>query len=132
MTAKAGRLFVLKKDGTIWAGLQENDLSEDTGAVEITSKDDSGNQTYGDFVGMRAGTMNASGIWKDDTFRAIAMAGTDSSKLLTDVTLEYADGATRTGNVVMTNYTATGAHDGAEIFSCTLQTSGAQTYTAAV
>ncbi|NQX95445.1 MAG: hypothetical protein HRT64_11110, partial [Erythrobacter sp.] len=57
-------------------------------------------------------------------------------KLLTDMTVEFADNggasnASLSGNFYLTSYQESGAFDGEVTYSLTLQSSGAWTYTAA-
>jgi len=76
--------------------------------------------------------MNVSGIWDDKVMRDAALTSTQSALLLTDITLDFADGGDISGNFFLASYDETGAHDGAVTFTATLQSSGAWTYNTAV
>ena len=52
--------------------------------------------------------------------------------LLTDITLDFADGGTISGNFYLASYEETGSHEDAVTFSASLQSSGSWTYTTAV
>ena len=73
--------------------------------------------------------MSISGAWTDKVVRDLALG---TSLLLTDITLDFADGGDIVGDFFLANYAETGAHDGEVTFTATLQSSGSWTYTTAV
>lgn len=131
MPAQKGRDLLVLKNAVAIAGLRETSVTADGSPVDITGKDDSGYRTLAEFSGMEALDLTASGVFKDDTLRDISFAGTGTSKLLTDITLEWGDGATLEGDFYLANYESAGNHDGEETYSVTLQSSGEWTYTSA-
>lgn len=126
--ADTGRDLLILKNAVAIAGAQENGVSVDNSPVDITSIGDGGFRTLADFAGMRALDISISGVWADKTLRDSALGAT---LLLTDITIEFADGGDIAGDFYLANYEETGAHDGAVTFTATLQSSGAWTYTAA-
>lgn len=131
MAASSGRLFTVSKNATVLAGLRENSLSFDGSPVDVTSKDDSGFRTLGSFAGMKSFEMSVSGVLSDAVLQDLALTP-GSSLLLTDVTMDFADGAELSGDVYFASFEVTGAHDGANEYTGTLQSSGQWSYTAAV
>jgi len=130
--AVSGRLFLVKKDGTAIAGAQTSSMSIDNSPVDITDKASGGWRELADFSGARSIDLAISGIWDDDTVRDLALASDDSGLLLTDVTLDFGDGASLSaGNFHLANYEETGEHSEAVTFTATLQSSGAITHTTA-
>lgn len=126
--ADTGRdLLILKNDVAI-AGAQENGITVDNSPVDITSIGDDGYRTLGDFAGMRTLDISISGVWTDKVIRDVALG---TSLLLTDITIDFADGGDLSGDFYLANYEETGAHDGAVTFTATLQSSGEWTYTTA-
>ncbi len=67
------------------------------------------------------------GVVKSDIFRAAYFAGT----FIDDMEIEYPDGAIIAGDFHMANYEETGPTEDALTFSCTFQSTGVVTYTAA-
>lgn len=126
--ADTGRDLLILKNAVAIAGAQENGVSVDNSPVDITSIGDGGYRTLADFAGMRTLDISISGVWADKTLRDSALGTT---LLLTDITIEFADGGDIAGDFYLANYEETGAHDGAVTFTATLQSSGAWTYTAA-
>jgi predicted secreted protein len=125
--ADTGRDLLILKNAVAIAGAQENGITIDNSPVDITSISDNGYRTLASFAGMRAIDISVSGVWSDNIVRAVAVG---ASPLLTDITIEFADGASISGNFYLANYEETGAHDGAVTFSSSLQSSGAWTYSA--
>lgn len=130
MAATSGRDFTISKNSSVLAGLRENGVSLDGSPVEVTDKTDSGFRTYGDFSGVRSFEISASGVLDDDIIQDIAF-DPDASLLLTDITIEYPDGASISGDVFLSSVEFTGAHDGENTYSLTIGSSGKWTYTAA-
>lgn len=132
MTAQPGRDFTVSKADTVIAGLRETSATANNEPVNITGKDDNGYRTMADFSGVESIDITATGVWKDDVMRSIAFGGTSESKLLTDITLDWGDGATLSGDFWFASYESAGNQDGEETYNVSLQSSGEWTYTAAV
>jgi len=130
MAATSGRDFTISKGATVIAGMRETGLSLDGSPVDITSKTDSGFRTMGTFAGVRSFDLTASGVLLDAVIQDLALAHA-GGLLLTDVTIDFADGANISGNVYLASATFTGAHDGENTYEVSLQSSGAWVYTAA-
>jgi predicted secreted protein len=126
--ADTGRDLLILKDATAIAGAQENGISIDNSPIDITSIGDGGYRTLAEFAGMRALDISVSGVWADKVIRDQALGTT---MLLTDITIEFADGGDIAGDFYLASYEETGPHDGAVTFTAALQSSGAWTYTTA-
>ncbi len=131
MAAQSGRDLLVLKNSVAIAGLRETSVAVDGSPVDITNKGDNGYRTLASFSGVESIDITASGVWLDDTIRDIAFAGTGTTKLLTDITLSWGDGATMSGDFYLASFTDGGNHDGEETYDCTFQSSGAWTYTSA-
>lgn len=126
--ADTGRDLLILKNAIAIAGAQENGISIDNSPIDITSIGDGGYRTLADFAGMRTLDISVSGVWVDKVMRDQALGATI---LLTDITIEFADGGDIAGDFYLASYEETGAHDGAVTFTASLQSSGEWTYTAA-
>lgn len=131
MAADTGRDFLLKKASTAIAGCREDSISLDGSPIDITSKSDSGFRTLAAFAGTKALDISTSGVWIDKIMRDAAVLES-ANLLLTDITLDFADGGTISGNFYLASYEETGSHEDAVTFSASLQSSGSWTYTTAV
>lgn len=129
--ADTARNFLIKKGGTAIAGARENSMTIDNSPVNITDIASGGFRTLADFSGERALDLSVSGVWKDKVVRDLAL-GADTGLLLTDLTLDFADGGDIAGDFFLANYEEGGPHDGEVTFTASLQSSGAWTYTTAV
>lgn len=131
MAATSGRDFVILKAGVAIAGLRENSVSFDGSPVDITSKSDSGFRTMASFAGVKSFDISASGVLTDDIFLDIVSTPA-TSQLLTDVSIEYANGDVISGSIYIASCEFAGAHDGENTYTLSLQSSGAWTRVAAV
>ena len=125
----SGRDFLIKKGSTVIASVRAKTVTINGEPVDITTDDSAGYRTLLDKAATRSIDMSVEGLTDDDTLRA-AMAGT-GSLLLTDINVEYPDGATLTGDFFITSLEETGQHTDAVGFSASFQSSGQWTYTAA-
>lgn len=132
MAAQSGRDFLVLKNLVAIAGLRETSVTANSEPVDITSKGDDGYRTLADFAGVETIDISASGVFEDDTIRDISFAGTGTTKLLTDITLAWGDGATLSGDFYLASYVSAGNQAGEETYDITLQSSGGWTYTSAV
>lgn len=126
MAATSGRKFVIKKAAAVLAGLRENSMSFDGSPVNVTDKGSSGFREIASFAGVESFEISASGVTKSTTFLNTLMDPANS-KLLTDITIEYGDGTVVDGDVYVASLERTGAHDGEETFTITMQSSGTWT-----
>lgn len=129
--ADSGRDLLIKKAATAIAGARENGITLDNSPVDVSSISSGGFRELANFSGNRKLDLNISGVWQDKVIRDAAFAA-DSALLLTDITIDFADGGDIAGNFFLANYEETGAHDGEVTFTATLQSSGEFTYTTAV
>lgn len=127
--ADTGRSLLIKKNSTAIAGAQENGISVDNSPVDISDIASAGYRELADFAGNRKLDISISGVWDDKVMRDAALAG--SGLLLTDITIDFADGGDISGDFYLASYEETGAHDNAVTFTATLQSSGAWTYNTA-
>lgn len=130
MAAGKGRSFVVKKNGTTLLGVKSKTVDTTHTPIEITSDDDSGYTTYMDEAGVSSQTISVDFVVKDTILRQQILSGNTTIKL-TDVTLEYPNGDTVSGDYVLTKISDTGASDGPLEGSAEFLSSGAWTYTAA-
>ena len=128
MAVTSGRDFTVLKNAVAIAGLTENGLSLDGSPVDINRKDSNGFRSIAPFAGAKAIDISASGVLDDDVLRDIAL-NPASSLLLTDITLEFADGMEIAGDFYLASVTFTGAHDAANTYEMSLQSSDAWTMT---
>lgn len=126
MAAFSGREFLIKYAGVAIACVRESSMVIDGSPVDITSKCDSGYRTLANFSGTESMEVTGSGVVTGTVMRDLALGTT--SKLLTDVTLEYGDtqGGTETVtcDFFLASYTETGPHETEQTFEVTLQSSG--------
>jgi predicted secreted protein len=129
--ADTGRGLLIKIAATAIAGARANSMTIDNSPVDITDIASGGFRELGSFSGQRSMDLSISGVWDDKVFRGKALAA-DTALLLTDCTLDFADGGDIAGNFFLASYEESGEHDGAVTFTATLQSSGTFTYTAAI
>ena len=129
--ANTGRDLLVMKAAAAIAGAQTNSISVDNSPVDISDIAGAGFRKIAGFAGNRKLDISVNGVWTDKVMRDLAL-GADSGLLLTDITLDFADGGDIEGDFYLASYEETGAHDGAVTFTCSLQSSGAWTYTSAV
>jgi len=127
MAAGYGRELLIKKGSTVIAGVQTKTVSINGEAIDITSDDDSGYRTMLANPGTLSLDLSVEGVSKDATLRTIIANG--GSCMLTDITITYADGKVIAGDFFMSSFEDNGTHNDAVKFSCSLQSSGAFTYT---
>ena len=131
MGAEHGRDFTLKKNNTKIAGLTQKSFSWAGTPIDVTADEDAGfRKLLSGGMGSEAIDISAEGVWKDDVLRALAL-NPAGEKVLTDVTLAFAEGGTLSGNFALTAYQETGTHNDKVTFTCSLQSDGQWTYTAA-
>lgn len=129
--ADSGRGFLIKIAATAIAGARVNSMTVDNSPVDITDIASAGFRTIADFAGVRSMDLSVSGVWTDKVFRGKALAS-GAALLLTDCTLDFADGGDIAGDFYLATYEETGEHDGEVTFTATLQSSGTFVYSPAV
>jgi len=130
MPANNGRELKILRGIVPIAGVRTKTVSINGDAIDVTSDDDLGYRTLLNDPATRTLDLKVEGITKDDNLRAVLLSG--GSQMLTDITIEYPDGSTITGNFYLAQVEETGAYDDAITFSTTLQSSGEYTYTPAI
>lgn len=131
MAAQKGRDLLVLKNAVAIAGLRETSVAHGGSPIDITSKSDSGARTLASFSGTETIDISGSGVFDDDTIRNIAFGGPTVSKLLTDITLEWGDGSTMSGDFYLASFTSAGSHGGEETYDIALQSSDVWTHTPA-
>ncbi len=125
MVAQAGRDFVMVKNLVAISGARQLGLTANIEGIDVSDADDVGVRV---FLAGKSGSesldLSIEGVWKDDTFRVIAVGGVGVDKLLTDVVLNYADGATLTCDWLLSSYAETGEHKGEMTYTASLLSSG--------
>lgn len=126
MAAAKGRDLLVKKGSTVLAGVRTKGISINGEPIDITSDDDDGYRTMLADAGTYSVDLSVEGITKDDTLVAVIMAG--GSLMLTDITIDYPNGKTLSGNFFLNSVEETGTYNEAVTFSASLQSSGTFTY----
>lgn len=127
MAASSGRELLIKKGASVIAGVRTKTVTINGEPIDVTTDDDSGFRTLLADPATRMIDLSVEGITKDDTLRAI-VAGA-GPQLLTDITVEYPDGAVIAGDFYLVSIEESGEYQDAVTFTATLQSSGAFTYT---
>lgn len=135
MAGFVGRKALLKKGATVMAGVRTKTLTWGGESIDITSGEDDGIRLLLAASGQEQIDIPIEGIAKDDTLLNIVM-DTTTSKMLTDITLEFAirdsgntTAATLSGNFRLSSYEEGMPYNDATTFSGTLESSGAWTFT---
>lgn len=126
MAAAKGRDLLVKQGSTVIAGIRTKGVSVNGEPIDVTTDDDAGYRTLLADAGTYSIDLSIEGVTKDDTLRALIMAG--GSLMLTDITVEYPDGHTLAGNFFLASLEETGTYNEAVTFSGSLQSSGTWTY----
>jgi len=129
MAASSGRELLIKKGSSVIAGVRTKTVTINGEAIDVTTDDDSGYRTLLGDPATRMIDLSVEGITKDDTLRAIVAGG--GSQMLTDITIEYPDGAVIAGDFYLVSVEEAGEYQDAVTFSASLQSSGEYTYTPA-
>lgn len=132
MAAQKGRSFLLKQGtasgGTTLAGMRTTGMTLNNEPVDITNKDSAGWRQLGEGFGTQAVTVTAEGVFTDsaveNTVRGYAFANSINA-----FGLAFGNGDALDASWQITSYQKTGAHNGEETYSLTLESSGTVTYT---
>lgn len=138
ITAKAGRLFILKVEspdtpGTYLTvgGLRSTGMSINNNPVDITNVASNGFRELLPDGGVQAFSFNCDGIFDSQTPGFAVLWDAAQNRTLLGSQIISGHGDTFEGYLVVGNLTRTGSFDNAETFSCTLESSGEITYTPA-
>lgn len=131
MAKAAGRLAVLKKNSVAIGGVKVTTIKGAFEPIDVTDRDSAGIIEVLAAVKTQQITLEVEGLAKDATLRDIAF-DTTASKLLTDLTFQFADALaakdTIGGNFFMTGYEEGNPHDDAVEFKASFSSSGAWTF----
>ena len=133
--AKAGRLFLLQiSDGTspttfsAVQGLRATDVTINGNPVDITTKTSGGWREYLPGAGVSEMTFSGSGIYDSAgaQLKALpaAVIGSPQNPIYIQAKITSAAGDAFVGTFVVATFKRSGAHDGAETFDITLNSSG--------
>jgi len=125
-----GRDFLIKKASTVLASVRAKTVTINGEPIDITTDNSAGYRTLLGEAATRSIDMSVEGLTDDDTLRAIIL-GAGGSLLLTDVTVDYPDGASLGGDFFLNSMEESGQHTDAVGFSASLQSSGTWSYTPA-
>jgi TP901-1 family phage major tail protein len=134
MAAQKGRNFLLKQGtaagGTTLAGMRTTGLTVNNEQVDITNKDSGGWRTLLEAAGTQSMDITVEGVFTnaavEHTVRGYAVANSINA-----FALVFGDGDYIEGNFAISNYQRSGAFNGEETYSLTLQSSGQPVYTSA-
>lgn len=128
MAKALGRKLILSRNAEPIANLRAKSLSINNETVDVTDGDSSGWQEYLDEPGQIGVSWSVDGVLADDTLRIEAL----SKSLIKADEIEFPDGATMSGNFILSNYSEDHPYSEAGTFSAELQSSGEITYTPVV
>lgn len=129
MTAFVGRKALFKKGETTVAAVRTRSMTLGNEVVDITSDDDNGFRTMLAEPGTKTLDLTVEGVFKDATMLTVAMSASD---ILDAFSILFPSIGTISGDFVVTSFEAGAAYNEAGTFSCSLQSSGTFTFTAAV
>jgi len=134
MAAQKGRNFLLKQGtaaaGTTLAGMRVTSLTLNNEQVDITNKDSGGWRELLEDAGTQSIDLSVEGVFKD-TATEETVRGYAFTNSINAFGLVFGNGDSMDGSWAISNYQRSGAHNGEETYSMTLQSSGAPVYTAA-
>ena len=129
MAAQSGRDLIVKIGGSVVAMVRNVGETNTFESSDITSNDDNGFATSGDWNAGMSKSLTLDGVWDSANDLQVLMRSPATSKLLTNVTIE--DGSfVVAGDFFLNSFERSGAHDGEITFTASLQSSGAWTETA--
>lgn len=124
----AGRALKIKKGGTVIAGVISRSLTVGAESIDFTNDDSDGYRALLAANGTRSLDLSVDGVTEDRILRGAAL-GT-GSLMLTDITIEWPDGDTISGNFFFSNYSESGDTNQPGKFSASFQSSEEWIYTA--
>lgn len=128
----SGRKLQILKGETVIAAIRNKTFSWNGEPMDVTNDDDIGFRTLlPDAQGQEQIDVSGDGISDSNVLRDIAL-DPDTSKMLTDITLKWADTKEEiTGDFKLVSYEESGTYNDGRTFTFSLQSSGAWTYTPA-
>ena len=129
MAAQSGRDLIVKIGSAVVAMVRNVGETNTFEPSDITSDDDNGFRTFGDWNASMSKDLTLDGVWDNANDLQVMMRTPGASKLLTNVTIE--DGSfVVAGDFFLNSFERSGSHDGEITFTASLQSSGAWTETA--
>jgi TP901-1 family phage major tail protein len=128
MSAQVGRKILLKRDGTVLAGVRTKSVAINREAIDITNDDDIGFRNLLAEPGERQVDLTVSGITVNSILRD---ASFEDPAVLEDLSLEYPDGSKIEGDFFLASYTENAEYNDAVSFDATLNSAGVIAYTEA-
>lgn len=128
MAKAIGRKFLVKKAGVTIASSRTKSFSWGGEPVDVTTDDQNGIRELLADLGQQQLDISLEGLTDSTILRDIALEPA-TTKMLTDITLEFDNGDVIAGNFLMTSYDESGANNDAVNFSASFQSSGAWTLT---
>lgn len=128
MAASNGRDLAIKLDATLIAMVRTKSVSINREPIDVTTDDDAGWRALLAEPGERQVDLSVSGVAGDGTLRDLSM---EDPAVLSAMTIEWPNGDSMTGDFFLNSYSESGEYNGSITFDASLQSSGAQTYTAA-
>jgi predicted secreted protein len=128
MAAASGRELKILKNNVVIAGVRTKTVAIAGAPVDVTTDDDLGFRTMLDEAGTYTIDLSVEGVTKDQAL--LDIIGAAGSYMLTDITVEFPDGANISGDFFLASFEQSGEYADAVTFSASLQSSGAWTYNA--
>lgn len=132
MAKAAGRTLLIKKAGTVIAGVRTLSMKVGREFIDVTDNDSGIFRDY--LSATEAGasiTLQVSGLANDEGLKDAGFSVTAGGGMLTDITITDPTASAAkdvlAGNFAVTEYEVSGEYQGAVEFSCTLESSGAWT-----
>lgn len=133
MATPTGRSFTLMLGSgtsvTAVAQMRSTGFEESGEPVEVTNKDSGGKRTLLEGAGTSALTVNAAGV-VDGTTGIETLLSRVGDKSLNPYQINWNDGGKIEFSGQVTNFSASGEHNGEQIYSLRIESSGAWTNTA--
>ena len=129
MAAQSGRDLVVKVGSAVVAMVRNVGETSTFEPTDITSDDDDGYRTFGDWTGTASKDLTLDGVWENANALQLLVRSPSASKLLTNVTIEDGEFVVA-GDFFLQSFERSGSHDGEVTYTATLQSSGAWTETA--
>lgn len=125
---RVGRELKMLRNGDVIAGVRTKGFSINRNPVDITNDDDDGYRALLVDPGEIQIDLSVDGVTKDAALREDAVATTP---VFSDITLEWPDGFSITGDWFLSSFEESGAYNEAITFTAQFQLSGVPTITPA-
>ena len=134
MAAQKGRSFLLKEGtaaaGTNMAAMRRRRLPSTTSRWTPRTRIRKAGGTLLEAAGTQSMDISAEGVFTDETIEE-TVRGYAFANSINEFAIVFGNGDSIDGDWAITNYQRSGAFNGEETYSLTLQSSGAPTFTAA-